>query len=445
MTGSDAMPADLGGLGESAGISADGKAARTARLPWAYYTIWVVSLALLALGLVMVYSASTAHGFFSPAGIDLTYVKQQAVAAAGGLFLLIVLSRVDYRKLRSLALVGLAAAIVLLLAVHVPNVGRGAKGAVRWIDFGPLSVQPSEVAKLAIVLVSAHLLCTKRALTKSFRGMAMPLLPVAAVVCLLIVMEPDLGTAIVVAAIVMGLLWIADMRLSHWFGLSAAAAAVATVFVLSAPYRRARLFSFLNPAAASGATRFQITQALIALASGGLLGVGPGNSVQKFSYLPEAHTDMIYAIIGEELGLLGAGVVIGLFALFGVAAWHLARRCADPFGRYLVAGFALLVTSQAIINIGGVMGFLPITGIPLPFVSFGRTNLMVVLAGVGVMLSVARYGPAASAKRSPAFEDYERGSASESAGALSGELTNVTYLDRRRRDGGARRARSRYS
>jgi cell division protein FtsW len=439
------MPADLGTLGGGTRTSADAKAGRAARLPWAYYTIWVVSLALLALGLATVYSASTAHGFFSPAGIDLTYVKQQAVAAAAGLFLLIVLSRIDYRRLRSLALVGLVAAIALLLAVHIPNVGRGAKGAVRWIDFGPLSVQPSEVAKLAIVLLSAHLLCTKRALARDFRGMAMPLVPIAAAVCLLIVLEPDLGTAIVVAVIVMGLLWIAEMRLSSWFGLSVAAATVATAFMLSAPYRRARLLSFFGTTAAPGATRFQITQALIALASGGLLGVGPGNSVQKFSYLPEAHTDMIYAIIGEELGLLGAGVVIGLFALFGVAAWHLARRCADPFGRYLVAGFALLVTSQAIINIGGVMGFLPITGIPLPFVSFGRTNLMVVLAGVGVMLSVARYGPVAGKERTRASEGNERGSAPEPADALSGEPTNVTYLDRRRRDSGARRARSRYS
>ena len=259
-------------------------------------------------------------------------------------------------------------------------------------------------------------------------------LPVAAGVCILIVTEPDLGTAFVVAAIVMGLFWVAEMRFGQWAGMAVGGMVLLAGFILSTHYRRERFLAFLDPAGTIGDTGFQVSQALIALASGGILGVGPGNSIQKFSYLPEAHTDMIFAIVGEEFGLLGVGVVLGLFALFAVAAWHLAWRCADPFGRYLIAGFALLVCSQAIINVAGVMGLLPLTGIPLPFMSFGRNNLLVVLIGVGIMLSVARFGPVVPKARDTG-EDEEGAGRDGRTARHTQELANVTYLDRRRGDG----------
>lgn len=410
---------------------------------WAYHALWIASLALLVFGLFMVYSASTASGFWE-GGSSLGFLKDQGVAAALGLVFLLVLSRIDYRSWRKSVMLVLIGALVLLVAVHVPGVGRAAKGAVRWIELGPLSVQPSEIAKLAMVLVSAYLLSTTRALTKSFRGLAFPLVPVAAAVCILIVTEPDLGTAFVVAAIVMGLFWVAEMRVGQWAGMALGGVVLLAGFILSTGYRRARFLAFLDPAGTIGGTGFQVSQALIALASGGLLGVGPGNSIQKFSYLPEAHTDMIFAIVGEEFGLLGVGVVLGLFALFVVAAWHLARRCADPFGRYLIAGFALLVCSQAIINIAGVMGFLPLTGIPLPFMSFGRNNLLVVLIGVGVMLSVARFGPVVPGPRDIRQDEGDAGRGGQTARHTQ-ESANVTYLDRRRGDGGSCGARSRHS
>ena len=410
---------------------------------WAYHALWTSSLALLVFGLFMVYSASTASGFWE-GGSSLGYVKDQGVAAAVGLVLLLVLSHIDYRSWRKSVLLVLAGALVLLVAVHLPGVGREAKGAVRWIEFGPISVQPSEIAKLAMVLVSAYLLSTTRASTKSFRALAFPLVLVTAVVCALIVTEPDLGTAFVVAAIVMGLFWVAEMRFGQWAGMAVGGVALLAAFILSQGYRRERFFAFLDPAGTIGNTGFQVSQALIALASGGFLGVGPGNSIQKFAYLPEAHTDMIFAIVGEEFGLLGVGVVLGLFALFVVAAWHLARRCADPFGRYLIAGFAILVCSQAIINIAGVMGFLPLTGIPLPFMSFGRNNLLVVLIGVGIMLSVARFGPVVPRARDTVENGEDAGRGGLTARHTQ-ELANVTYLDRRRGDGGSRGARPRHS
>jgi cell division protein FtsW len=404
---------------------------------WAYHALWVTSLALLVFGLFMVYSASTASGFWE-GGSSLGYLKNQGVAAAVGLVLLLALSRIDYRRWRKLALLALAGALVLLAAIHLPGVGEEVKGAVRSMRLGPVSVQPSEVAKLAMVLVSAHLLSATRAAGKGFRSLALPLVPVTLLVCVLIVTEPDLGTASVVAAVVIGLLWEAEMRAVQWTGLVAGGAATVAGFILLEGFRRKRFLDFIH------GTGFQVSQSVIALASGGFLGVGPGNSIQKFSYLPEAHTDMIFAIVGEEFGLLGVGVVLGLFALFAVAAWHLARRCADPFGRYLIAGFALLVCSQAIINIAGVMGFLPLTGIPLPFMSFGRNNLLVVLTGVGIMLSVARFGPVVP--RTPDTggrgEDADRG---DQTVRHTQELANVTYLDRGWGDGGPRGPRSRHS
>jgi cell division protein FtsW len=412
-------------------------------MPPAYHVLYVAAGALLVFGLFMVFSASTANGFFSGGSESLAYLKDQALTALVGVLAMLALSRIDYRWWRKAVPVMLLGALVLLVAVHVPGIGHEANGAQRWIQLGTISIQPSEIAKLIMVPVAATLLSTKRALSRGFREQALPLLPVAAVVCALIVLEPDLGTALVVAAVVLGLMWVAEMRLSRWMGVLLGGGALAAGFILSTEYRRERLLSFLDSTGPLTGAKFQVSQALIALASGGLLGVGPGNSVQKFNYLPEAHTDMIFAIIGEEFGLLGVGVVLGLFALFAAAAWRLARRCADPFGRYLIAGFAILICSQAIVNIAGVMGFLPLTGIPLPFVSFGRNNLLVVLLGVGIILAVARHGPVTAAATRA-----EEGAAQDEGGTSfrqTQEPVNVTYLDRRRGHGGARGSRSRNS
>ncbi len=385
------------------------------------------ALSLLAFGLVMVFSVSSAVGFFREDGDLNFYLRQQALVALAGLVFLVVLSRINYRWLRVLSLPAVVGACGLLLAVHVPGLGRSAGGASRWLDLGPFPLQPSEVAKLSVILVGAHLLATKRARSGSFEGLLWPFGAVVAVFCLLIVWQRDLGTALVVAVITMGLLWVAGMRARDWLGLAVGGAGLVLVAIFTEDYRRERFLAFLDPFGQAKDSGFQIVQSFLAMGSGGWSGVGPGLSVQKFSYLPEAHTDMILAVLGEELGLIGVGVVIGLFLVFGASGLALARRCADPFGRYLVAGCTFLVVGQAGINMGGVMGAIPLTGVPLPFISYGRTNLLVVLIAVGIMLSVARFGPVATP-------------VAAHGGRL--EPPNVTHIDSRRRHGGPRGART---
>jgi cell division protein FtsW len=406
----------------------------------------------------MLFSASSVVGAFLESPDRYFYLRQQGLMAALGLGVMVILSRLDYHKWRPWILLLAVVSLVLLLVVKVPGVGRGVNGATRWIDLGLLSLQPSEVAKLATIGLGAHLLSLGRARDRGSFVLLWPFAGIVAMWCGLILAQPDLGTVILLAIITMGLLWVAGMRALHWFGLMGAGLPLVLFLIMVSGYRKERLFAFLDPWADPSGSGFQLIQSLLALGSGGWLGVGPGRSVQKFSYLPEAHTDMIFAIVGEELGLAGAGLVIVLFALFLLAAWRLARRCADPFGKYLVTGCLLLVCGQAVVNLGGVLGALPLTGVPLPFISFGRTNLLVVLASVGVILSVARFGPdygsgedatvpqsrsAGHHRRQPGANHYpaagRRSPLREDPAALSWEPANVAYLDSRRRNRRPRR------
>jgi cell division protein FtsW len=400
--------------------------------PFSFHLVWIVSVILLAFGLAMLYSVSSVSGFFEGDSDGLELVRQQGLVALAGLFLLVVVSRIDYRHTRWAAFAVVFLSLGLLVAVLVPGVGRGTNGAVRWMSVGGINLQPSEVAKLALVLMGAHLLSTRRALSGSFSALMWPLGGVAGILGALILAQPDLGTTIMLAVIVVGLLFAAGMRLRQWLGLVLGSAAGIVVLILSSDYRRERFLGFLDPFADPLDSGFQVVQSYLAMSSGGWFGVGPGRSIQKFNYLPEAHTDMIVGIIGEELGFVGVAAVLLLFFLLAAAALRLAACCSDPLGRYLITGAALLIAGQAVINAGGVTGLLPLTGIPLPFISFGRTNLMVVLVAVGIVLSVARYSPSVPAKeRSPA--DRRSRDAGE-------ESSNVTYLDRRRRHGRPRSA-----
>ncbi len=402
---------------------------------WAYRLTWASVLLLLAFGLLMVFSASSVVGLFRENEDGFYFLRQQAITAAAGLILLFGISRLDYRRLRPLSFLGLGFAALLLILVRVPGVGSEAGGATRWLELGFISLQPSEFAKLAVVVFGAHVLSSRRILRGDQGAMFLRLVPPVGALCLLILLQPDLGTTVMVGMILLGLLWVAGMGRVQWFGLSGTAFAFAALMIATADYRRQRFLAFLDPFADAQDSGFQIVQALIAIGSGGLFGVGPGQSVQKFSYLPEAHTDMIFAIVGEEFGLLGITAVIALFAALLLSAWRIARGCADPFGKYLVAGTVFLIGGQALLNMGGVMAALPLTGVPLPFISFGRTNLLVVLAAVGIILSVARHCPLEAAS----------GPASASSNQPKETLDNVTYLDRRRRNGGTRRPRPSHS
>ncbi len=350
-----------------------------------YHLLVLVTLGLVAFGLVMVYSASSARALLS-ADAPSYYLKRQAIYAVMGLVALVILSRFDFHRLRHAAQPLLAVTFVLLVAVLA--IGTAVNGARRWIPIGFMNFQPSELAKLVLALWTAALLA-RRPAPRTLGELAKPIGVVVGLACALILIEPDLGTAIAIAIMVSAILVVSGTRLR----LLASAAGIATSVVLLAiwlePYRRERIFSFLDPWHDPQGAGFQSVQSMIALGSGGFFGVGLGESVQKIYYLPEASTDMIFAIVGEELGLIGAMGVIAAFAVFAYAGFNIALHCRDPFGKRLAAGITALICGQAAVNVSAVMGIAPLTGIPLPFVSYGGSSLVVGLAAVGILLNIA--------------------------------------------------------
>ncbi len=350
-----------------------------------YHLLVLVTLGLVAFGLVMVYSASSARALLS-SDAPSYYLKRQAIYAVMGLVALVILSRFDFHRLRHATQPLLAVTFFLLVAVLA--IGTAVNGARRWIPIGFMNFQPSELAKLVLALWTAALLARKPA-PRTLGELAKPIGVVVGLACALILIEPDLGTAIAIAIMVSAILVVSGTRLR----LLASATGIATGIVLLAiwfePYRRERIFSFLDPWHDPQGAGFQAVQSMIALGSGGFFGVGLGESVQKIYYLPEASTDMIFAIVGEELGLIGAMAVIAAFAVFAYAGFNVALHCRDPFGKRLAAGITALICGQAAVNVSAVMGIAPLTGIPLPFVSYGGSSLVVGLAAVGILLNIA--------------------------------------------------------
>jgi cell division protein FtsW len=345
----------------------------------------LVTLGLVAFGLVMVYSATSASAAIGN-GDPMSYLKRQAVYALLGVALMTIASRFDYHRLRYLSPPLLLAALVLCGAVLVA--APAVNGAHRWFFFGPASFQPSELAKLALCLFAAAYLSRRRA-PRTLGQLVRPLGLLTALFCGLVLLEPDLGTTITLCGMMLAVLLVSGvpMRLLATAGILALG--VGAIAIWSEPYRRARLFSFLDPWSDAQGAGFQIVQATIGIGSGQIGGRGLGESVGKIGYLPEAHTDMIFAVIGEELGLIGSVLVIGGFAAFGFAGFRIALRCRDPFGKLLASGLTALVCGQAAINLAAVLGIAPLTGIPLPFVSYGGSSLVVLLAGVGILLNIA--------------------------------------------------------
>ena len=345
----------------------------------------LVTLALVAFGLVMVYSATSASAALAN-GDSSFYLRKQGLYALVGVGFLILARRGDYRALRHLSPMLVLASVGLLLAVLV--MGQTINGARRWLAVGPIVFQPSELAKLALLVFAAAYLARHPA-PRTLGELIKPLGLVTGVVCVLLLAEPDLGTAITIAVMIGGILAVSGAPgrlLAMSFGLCSGLVLAAAWFE---PYRRARLLSFLNPWDDAQGAGYQIVQAMIGMGSGGWFGVGLGQSVLKANYLPEAHTDMIFAIIGEELGLVGTTAVIGAYAAFAYAGFRVALGCRDPFGKRLAAGITTLVCGQAVINIAAVMGAAPLTGITLPFVSYGGSSLVVGLAAVGILLNIA--------------------------------------------------------
>ncbi|MGH3011709.1 MAG: putative lipid II flippase FtsW [Gaiellaceae bacterium] len=367
-----------------------------------YHLLVVVTLGLVAFGLVMVYSASSARAALA-ADDPAYYLKRQAAYAFLGLVALAVLSRTDYRRLRYFVPPLLLGSFALLLIVLVA--GTPVNGAKRWLTIGPATLQPSELAKLALALwVAAYL--SRSPAPRSLGELSRPIGVVFGACLGLILIEPDLGTAISIAVMLAAVLVVAGTRLSTLAGAGAIAFFLIAAAIWLEPYRRERILSFLDPWQDPHGTGFQSVQAMLALGSGGFFGVGLGESVQKVYYLPEASTDMIFAIIGEELGLFGAFAVLAAFVVFGYAGFNVALACRDPFGKLLATGITALICGQAAVNVSAVMGLAPLTGIPLPLVSYGGSSLVVLLASVGILLNIAVNHAAESSASAP---DRRRG------------------------------------
>ena len=371
----------------------------------------LVTLALVAFGVVMVYSATSASAAVGGANPNY-YLERQVAYAFLGIVLMVVAQHWDYRRLRTLAPTLVLVSIVLLLAVLA--IGPAINGARRWISLGPAVFQPSEFAKLSLAVWAASYLA-RRPAPRSLKELGRPVGALAGVYCVLLIVEPDLGTAIALMLMLAAMLLVAGTPIGVLGPAIGLAGTLGTAAIWLEPYRRARFFAFLHPWHDAQGTGFQIVQAMIGMGSGGLFGVGLGQGVQKIFYLPEAHTDMMLANIGEELGLFGVTAVIGAYMLFAYAGLRVALGCRDPFGKRLAVGLTVLVCGQALVNVAAVMGLAPLTGIPLPFLSYGGSSLVVLLASVGILLNIAARG-------------------NEKAASVR---------DRSRRDGGARPVRAR--
>ncbi len=353
--------------------------------PWLFGAV----AGLVAIGIVMVFSASSAIAYAQYH--DTTYyLKRQLVMLVIGSILAYGAYRIDYTKLKRISPALLGITFVLLVLTLVPHIGFQTGGARRWLGVGALSFQPSEVAKLAIVLFIAAKLSAIDDGVRSLQRGVVPLLLVAALIAFPILFEPDMGTASLVIFTTMGMMLCAGMRVEHFIIVGLVMLPAAALTVGSSAYKRARVLAFLNPWKDPQNTGFHIVQSLLALGSGGLFGVGLGASRQKFFYLPEAHTDFIFAVLGEELGLLGTLAVLALFAAFAVRAFTIAQRTTDRFGFFVICGCAMLIVIQAFINIGVVTSSWPVTGVPLPFISFGGTSLIVNLVSAALIMNVAR-------------------------------------------------------
>jgi len=350
----------------------------------------VAVLALVAIGVVMVYSASSIRALLS-SDDPARYGVMQAIFAAIGITVMVVVSRIDFRWYRYFALPAYFVAIALLLVVLIPGVGHEAGGSRRWLDLPFIGgFQPAEVAKIAIVLYLAHWLDRRGRAAHGFRGGLIPFALLVAPGFILIAAEPDLGTAGVYAAAAFSVFFMSGASLTGVVAIGSAVVAAGVAFVMHNPYQLARVTSFLDPEKDPLGSGYNVMQGLMALAMGGIAGVGLGASRQKYLYLPAPSTDFIYAIIGEEWGLIGTVSVLLLFAVIAWQGYRIAVHAPDTFSGLLAAGITTWLVAQAVINMMVVTALWPVTGIPLPFVSYGGTALIINLAAVGVLLSISR-------------------------------------------------------
>jgi cell division protein FtsW len=388
-------------------------ARRTLERPLASYQLVLGSSALLlGLGLIMVLSASSIYAL-TVYGSSFAIVVRQLIFAVIGVTGAIIASRIPLSLLRRLIRPFLVVSVALICATFIPGVGIDVNGNRNWLPlFGPFQLQPSEFAKLAVVLWIADLYARRQKYLGTPRYVLTPMVPIAGSVAALVVAQHDLGTALVLFFVIVGLLWVAGLPARQMSGVMAGLVVVCVFFIATAPHRVARMLTFADPMADRDGAGFQSVHGMMALARGGFWGVGLGGSRQKWGSLPEAHTDFVLAVIGEELGLLGTLVVLALLVLLAVGGIRIASRTPDPFVRYTAAGITIWLMSQAVINIGMVLGLLPVIGIPLPLISYGGSSLMVTLVALGILVNCAKTEPGARRALAAGRANRARGSAS---------------------------------
>jgi len=352
-------------------------------------TLLVLVVVLVVIGLGATQSASSAVAI-DQAQDRFYFFKRQLVGVGIGTIALLVTSRVPYGFYRKVALPAFVATVAALIAVLA--VGPEISGARRWLPIGGFSFQPSELAKVSIVFVLAYLLERKHRLLTRFGHFVVPVIFTVGTLGALVMLQPDLGTTIIIGAAAMAVILASDTPFRYVLSLAFMVVAAASVLAFSDQYRVDRIVGFLDPWGNASGEGYQLIQGYYALSNGGIFGVGLGASRARWFYLPNAHTDFIFAIIGEETGLIGALTVIGLFIVLALAGWLVASRAPDRFGRMIAAGLTSFLSFQALVNIGGVLGVMPITGIALPFVSFGSTALIVSMASIGILVNIAQSG-----------------------------------------------------
>ncbi len=344
---------------------------------------------LISIGVVMIYSSSGVYALYNY-GDSTYFLSRHLIFLLLGTIAMFSMMAFDYRKLRNYAKPLMLITIILLVLVLIPHIGKASYGARRWFKVGPINFQPAELAKISIMIYTADFLARKKAEVESFWQTFVPLVTVLGVTCLLVVKQPDLGSTVLLASVVLTMMFVAGSQPRHIGVLILCALPVLYYMIAKVPYRLKRIIAFIDPWQDSQGIGFQLSQSQIALGSGGLFGVGLGHSVQKLFYLPAAHTDFILSIIGEEFGLAGTLMIVILFGAFIWQGARLVKRVMDPFGYYLSVGIIMMFGLQAVVNIGVSIGAFPTKGLPLPFISYGGSALIFDMVAIGLLLNISR-------------------------------------------------------
>lgn len=357
--------------------------------PQSDYWLGLTVLILVLLGLVMISSASVVISF-EKYGYNTFFLKKQFWSLLVGVAVWLITLNIDYRFWKKWANWMLLLTLILLVAVFIPGIGKTLAGAQRWIHIGPLFFQPSEVVKLTFLIYLAAWLEKKGEGVKDFSTGVLPFLVIVGVIAFLILKQPDMGTMMVVAASAAIVFFVSGASRAHLFGILSGAAALILLMIKMAPYRLQRLAVFLNPTSETQGAAYHINQALLAIGSGGFWGLGFGQSRQKYLYLPQSYTDSIFAIIAEEMGFGRTILILLLFVFLGLRGFGIAKKAPDDFAKFLAVGITSWFLFQAFVNIAAMLGLLPLTGIPLPFISYGGSSLVISLAAVGILMNISK-------------------------------------------------------